>query len=221
MTAIQKFYKWKLLWFIMNSDVLMVLGIFLVGLMGIAGASSSTTMVDFIIDANNGSDAEAFNCMVGGLDVDDEGYDWISLDWENCEDDRFLHNLIFVDGFLVGEVSGEEFNVTGLSEDTRYEFSIISISNESEEGVRAAVLGRTLERGDDEDRREGGRYSTRDDVIPNFFVSEDKIFTEDVVILLENSSVVEEVCDWWVLLWWVLGLLIFVLLALIFILLLQ
>ena len=198
----------------MDKEVLVVLGIFLVGLMGFVNAeSSSITWVNFSVSPNNGSNVSAFNCEVEDLDLAEIGVGWAKLGWENCGDDRFLHNLIFLDRVLVGNVSGEFFRVSGLDEDTQYEFSIIPISETGEEGVRAVVFGRTLEKKKKDNVKKNGM---REDVIPNFFVGESEILRGDVVIMLDDFYAVEDSFNWLVLFLWVLGFLIFVFLVLIF-----
>ena len=113
---------------------------------------------------------------------------------------------------MVGIVSGEFFRVSGLDEDTQYEFSIIPISETGEEGVRAVVFGRTLEKKKKDNVKKNGM---RENVTPNFFVGESEILRGDVVIMLDDFYAVEDSFNWLVLFLWVLGFLIFVLLVLI------
>lgn len=232
MTAIGKFYKVELVLIFMRKEILIIVLIALVGLLSFVDAgSSSITWVNFTVCTDvsicfNESNVDAFAGHVEDLEVEDKGYTWFYLTWENTNDSRFSHNLVFIDQILVGQTAGEDFNVTGLNEDTRYEISIISISDEDAEGKRVAISQRTLEEDDDsddddedDDRKSGKKTGMRDDVIPNFFVSDDVILMGEVVIALESASVECDDYDWFVLLWSVLGLLIFVLLVLIFVLL--
>lgn len=228
MTLVQKIYKGQLLKVVMRKELLFVLGVFLVGFMTCVGASSSSTAwVNFTVHPNNGSDEDAFNGVVDGLEIEDRGYDWIYVVWENSEDERFSHNLVFVDRVLVGNTPGEFFNVTGLSEGVRYEISVIAISDEGDEGVRSAIFGRTLGDTDDDDdddkdnKKKGKKTGMGSDVIPNFFVGEDGFASNNVTIALGSFSASEDRLNWVVLFWLGLGFFIFLLLVLIFVLLIR
>jgi hypothetical protein len=236
MTAIRKFYKVKLSRIFMRKEMFFILGIFLINLIGGVSAVSSTTWVDFSVCVDGDCYEDVFDCSVDNFEVDDKGHDWVSLIWDNCESDRFSHNLIFVEGDLLGQTSDEFFNVTNLSEDKSYYVYVIPVSDEDEEGVRTGMFVRTLagddeeeddeEEEDEEEGSDGGsnedkRTGARDDVVPNFFVSRDNFSSEAAVITLGEYSSVSEGFDLWTLFWIALGFLIFVLLILIFVLLMR
>ncbi len=200
MTPIRKFYKVYMLSVVMRKELLLFLGVFLVGLMGPVGAVSSSTWVDFSV----GVDEYSYDGKVSGLEIEDKGKTWFYLVWGNSEED-FSHNLIFVDGDLVGETSGEFFRVSGLDKDNRYKIEVVPV-NDDEEGRRSSVSGRTLgSNGGDDDEIES-------DVVPNFYIGEDEVALGNSSIVLGDFTAVEGEGNFWILFWIVVALLFLILL---------
>lgn len=165
--------------------------------------SSSTTEVTFTILPNNESNASAFNGHIDSLQVGDKGFYWIYFTWNNTNDTEFSHNLIFLDNIMIGETSGEFFNVTGLNEDTQYEISIIPVSNSDELGLWRTIFERTLllnneseDESEDESESSSGNSNRDDDKtrVRNILKSvprESVSVSGNSVLVLSGSSVGE------------------------------
>ncbi len=203
MTSFQKIYKVLLLatnitcrkkssikmenkiWAVWISGIFLAVAI----LSNSAYASESTTSVNFTIILNNDSQNEnLFNGSVENLIVEDKSFDWIYLSWDNP--DGIFSNLISLDRFLIGNTSGEFFNITNLTENTLYDISIISTDNSSNYGptVNLSVTTLSITNGnDDEENEEDNDNYYREYITPSYFSNDDSKKKESVTIYLNNG----------------------------------
>lgn len=183
--------------------------------------SYSSTSVVFTVGA--GEVRDPFDGHITHLEIEDKGYTWLYLIWENPLGDDFSHNLVYLDGNLIEETSGEFLNITGLDEDTRYRVEIFSVGVDEESGAGVSVYGRTLGVDEDDDetvRKSGGkRTGVFNDEIPNFFVEDDGgvEVLNGTIYLYEKAFAQEESFNWIYLIWGILGFLILFLIVLILI----
>lgn len=166
------------IWAVWISGIFLAVAI----LSNFACASESTTSVNFTIILNE----SVFNGSVENLIVEDKSFDWIYLSWDN-PDGVFL-NLIFLDRFLIGNTSGEFFNITNLTENTLYNTSIISADNSSNYGpaVNLSVTTLSVANDDDDDEDNDDNYY-KEYVTPNYFSSNDLKKNETVTIYLNDG----------------------------------
>ena len=215
MTVIQRFYKVKLFLFFMNMKILGLLALIAITLIcSVEASSSSVDIVSFTVNPYNESyENNSFEGFVGGLSVESKGKYSISWVWENSEEEGFFYNLVFLDSILVMNGTDEFFGAEGLDEGECYEFSIVGIGDDGSEGPRVSDTFCTTKK---KRSRDKGDSEIVSDVVPYFF-SEDKDIPKDTTIVLGSSVVESRGYNWMILLCWVLSLLIFVLLALIFV----
>lgn len=221
MTVNARFYKVGMVIFFMNIKMLSCLVLVFFGLFsGVEASASSIDIVNFTVNYNEGFENNTFEGFVSGLEVDDKGEDFVIWVWDNSEDVNFSHNLVFLDGALVLNGTEEVFEAEDLEDDKCYEISVISIGIDGVEGPRVFDVSCTLEEEDEDDDNDDdndGRHEVRVRVLRD--TSLHSFVDESVVDKSINlgSSVEKKDCDYLVLLCWILGLLIFVLLALIFV----
>ena len=64
---------------------------------------------------------------VSDLNETDTGYTWINWSWTNPTASNLNHNMVYLNGSFVDNVTSEYINITGLSEDTIYELGILTV----------------------------------------------------------------------------------------------